>query len=138
MKVKKKIQIINENSSVFYSLAAFLGCLIAIAFILIFHRLRPRAPIGDLPKPAGKLTLNCLPGKGTRKTFLDLEHWIHDDCPVDSKEYLCFPRDVGDWKVKHYRALSHWNLVRTLNGAPEILGFALSFYLQYNPPKKDA
>ena len=43
-----EIQIINENSSIFYSLAAFLGCLIAIAFILIFHRLRPRAPIGDL------------------------------------------------------------------------------------------
>jgi iron complex transport system permease protein len=43
-----EIQIINDNTSIFYSLAAFLGCLIAIAFILIFHRLRPRAPIGDL------------------------------------------------------------------------------------------
>ncbi|MDD7986107.1 iron ABC transporter permease [Lentisphaera marina] len=43
-----EIQIINDNSSVFYSLAAFLGSLIAIAFILLFHRLRPRAPIGDL------------------------------------------------------------------------------------------
>ncbi|WDE97217.1 iron ABC transporter permease [Lentisphaera profundi] len=43
-----EIQIINEYSSIIYSLAAFLGCLIAISFILLLHRLRPNSPISDL------------------------------------------------------------------------------------------
>ena len=43
-----EIQIISESGSVIYAAGAFLGSLLAISFILIFHKLRPRAPIGDL------------------------------------------------------------------------------------------
>jgi iron complex transport system permease protein len=43
-----EIQILSESGSVVYAIGAFLGSIVAISLILIFHKLRPRAPIGDL------------------------------------------------------------------------------------------